>query len=108
MLLSMLLSICAVQDLETRHIDIQCVFFNALLEEEMFMMQPPTFNDGSGRFWQLSFIFKGAAWVEGSSRLLGSAVEHELRCYLLWALRHVQVTSRCASARLVGASSSCG
>ena len=49
----MLLSICAVEDLETKHIDIKCAFLNGALEEEVYRVQHPMFSDGSGRIWRL-------------------------------------------------------
>ena len=42
-----LLSICAVEDLETKHIDIKCVFLNGIQEEEVYVVQLPALNDGS-------------------------------------------------------------
>ena len=50
-ILRMLLSICAVEDLETKHIEVKCAFFNGTLEEQVYVVQPPVFNDGSGKFW---------------------------------------------------------
>ena len=47
--LRMLLSVCAVEDLGTKHIDIKCAFLNGVLEEEVYMVQPPMFNDASSR-----------------------------------------------------------
>ena len=54
--LRMLLSVCAVEDLETKHIDIKCVFPNGVLEEEV---PPPIFNDGSGRVRRLKKALYG-------------------------------------------------
>ena len=61
--LEMLLSICAVEDLETKHIDIMCAFLNDVLEEEVYMVQPPMFNDGSGRLWRLKKALYGLKQV---------------------------------------------
>jgi hypothetical protein len=71
----MLLSVCAVEDLETKHIDIKCAFLNGVLEEEVYMVQPPMFNDGSGRFWRLKkalYGLKQAAreWHRALAKLL--------------------------------------
>ena len=73
--LRMLLSVCAVKDLETKYIDIKCAFPNGVLEEEMHMVQPPMFNDGSGRFWHLKkalYGLKQAAreWHRALAKLL--------------------------------------
>ena len=51
--LRVLLSIAAREDLEIRHIDIQCAFLNGELEEEVFVQQPPLFTDGTRRVWHL-------------------------------------------------------
>ena len=73
--LRMLLCVCAVEDLETKHIDIKCAFLNGVLEEEVYMVQPPMFNDGSGRFWRLKkalYGLKQAAreWHRALAKLL--------------------------------------
>ena len=47
--LRMLLFVCAIEDPEAKHVDINCAFLN-VLEEEVYMVQPPMFNDESGRF----------------------------------------------------------
>ena len=57
--LRMLLSVCAVEDLETKHMDINCEFVNGVLEEEVYMVKLPMFNDGSGRFWRLKKALYG-------------------------------------------------
>ena len=54
-----LLSVCAVEGLETKHIDSNCAFFNGVLEEEVYVVQPPMFNDGSGWFWRLKKALHG-------------------------------------------------
>ena len=54
-----LLSICAVEDLETKHINIKCAFLNGILEEEVYVVQPPALNDGSGRVWRLKKALYG-------------------------------------------------
>ena len=50
--LRMLLSVCAVEDLETKQIDAKCAFLNGVVEEEVYMVQPPILHDGSGRLWR--------------------------------------------------------
>jgi transposase InsO family protein len=48
------LFVYAVQhDFKVRHVDIKCAFLNGDLEEQVFMEQPPLFNDGTGRVWKL-------------------------------------------------------
>ena len=54
-----LLSVCAVEDLETRHIDIKCAFLNGVLEEEVYVAQPPVLDDGSGMVWRLKKALYG-------------------------------------------------
>ena len=61
--LRMLLSVCVVQDVETKNIDIKCAFLNGVLEEEMYMVQPLVFNDGSSRFWRLKQALYGLKQV---------------------------------------------
>lgn len=45
--------LAAKEDLEIKHIDIQCAFLNGKLEEEMYVEQPPFFNGGTTRVWKL-------------------------------------------------------
>ena len=73
--LRMLLSVCAVEDVETKNIDIKCAFLNGGLEEEVYMVQPPMFNDGFGRLWRLKkalYGLKQAAreWHRALAKLL--------------------------------------
>ena len=42
-----LLSICVVWDLETKHIDIKCAFLNGVLHQDVYIVQPPMFHDGT-------------------------------------------------------------
>ena len=70
-----MLFVCAIEDLETKHIYIRCAFLNSVLEEEVYMVQPPMFNDGSGRFWRLKkalYGWKQAArdWHRALAKLL--------------------------------------
>ena len=51
--LRVLLAIAAREDLEIKHVDIQCAFLNGELEEEVFVEQPPLFTDGTARVWKL-------------------------------------------------------
>ena len=55
--LRMLLSVFAVEDLGTKHVDIKRAFLNGVQEEEVHMVQPPMF--GSGRFWRLTEALYG-------------------------------------------------
>ena len=76
--LRMLLSVWAVEDLETKHIDTKCALFNGVLEDEVYMIHPPMFNDGSGMFWQLKkalYGLKRAAreWRRALARLLSDS-----------------------------------
>ena len=73
--LCMLLSICAVEDLETKDKEIKCALLNGVLEEEANMVQPPMFDDRSGRFWSLEkapYGLKQAAreWHRALAKLL--------------------------------------
>ena len=74
--LRMLLSICAVEDLETKSIGVKCAFLNDVLEDEVYQVQPPLFNDGSVRFWCLKkaqwYVLQQAAreWHRALAKLL--------------------------------------
>ena len=43
------LSICLVWDLETKQIDIKCAFLNGVLHQDLYIVQPPMFHDGTRR-----------------------------------------------------------
>ena len=47
--LRMLLSICAVEYVENKHIDIKCPLLSGVLEERVYMVQPSMFNDRCDR-----------------------------------------------------------
>ena len=47
-----LLSVCAVWDLETIHIDIKCAFLNGVLKQVVYIVQPHMFHDVSRRVWR--------------------------------------------------------
>ena len=48
-----LLSIFVVWDLEMKHIDIKCAFLNGVLHQDVYIVQPPMFHDGTRRVWKL-------------------------------------------------------
>ena len=54
-----LLSICVVWDLETKHIEIKCAFLNGVLHQDVYIVQPPMFHDGSRRVWKLKKALYG-------------------------------------------------
>ena len=54
-----LLSICVVSDLETKHIDIKCAFLNGVLHQDVYIVQPPMFHDGTSRVWKLKKALYG-------------------------------------------------
>ena len=54
-----LLSICVVCDLETKHIDIKCAFLNGVLHQDVCIVQPPMFHDGTRRVWKLKKALYG-------------------------------------------------
>ena len=54
-----LLSICAVWDLETKHIDIKCAFLNGVLHQDVYVVQPLMFHDGTRRVWKLKKALYG-------------------------------------------------
>ena len=54
-----LLSICVVSDLETKHIDIKCAFLNGVLHQDVYIVQPPMFHDGTRRVWKLKKALYG-------------------------------------------------
>jgi hypothetical protein len=47
------LAIAAVEDLEIIQMDIRGAYLNGELKEEIYMRQPPGFEDGTGRVWRL-------------------------------------------------------
>ena len=54
-----LLSICVVWDLETKHIDIKCAFLNGVLHQDVCIVQPPMFHDGTRLMWKLKKALYG-------------------------------------------------
>ena len=54
-----LLFICVMWDLETKHIDIRCAFLNGVLEQEVYVVQPQNFHDGTRRVWKLKKAMYG-------------------------------------------------
>ena len=54
-----LLSICVVWDLGTKHIDIKCAFLNGVLHQDVYIVQPPIFDDGTRRVCKLKKALYG-------------------------------------------------
>ena len=54
-----LLSICAVWDLETKHIDSKCAFLKGVLHFDVYIVQLPIFHDGTRRVWKLKQALYG-------------------------------------------------
>ena len=54
-----LLSICVVWDLETKPIDIKCACLNFVLHQDVYIVQPPMFDDGTRRVWKLKRALYG-------------------------------------------------
>ena len=54
-----LLSIWVVWDLETKHIDIKSAFLNGVLHQDIYIVQPPMFHDGTRRVWKLKSALYG-------------------------------------------------
>ena len=54
-----LLPICVVWDLYTKHIDIKYAFLNGVLHQDVYIMQPPMFHDGTRRVWKLKKALYG-------------------------------------------------
>ena len=54
-----LLFICVVWDLETKHIVINFAFLNGVLHQEVYIVQPPMFHDGTRRVWKLKKALYG-------------------------------------------------
>ena len=74
--LRVVLSIAAVEDLEMKHVDIQCAFLNGVMNETVYVEQPQVLNDGTSRVWKLLktlYGLKQAAreWHKALARLLG-------------------------------------
>lgn len=79
--LRVLLSICAQENLEMKHVDIQCAFLNGKLEEEVYVEQPQVLNDKTKRVWRLLktlYGLKQAAreWHKELARLLAKMGFH--------------------------------
>ena len=57
--LGALLSICVIWDLETKRIDIKCAFLNSVLHQDVYIVQPPMFYNGTRRVWMLKKALYG-------------------------------------------------
>ena len=71
-----LLSVAAVEDLKMKHVDIQCAFLNGVMNETVYVEQPPILNDGTNRVWKLLKTLYGLKqvareWHKALARLLG-------------------------------------
>ena len=42
-----------------KHIDIKCAFLNGLLHQDLNILQPPMFHDGTRRVWKLKKVLYG-------------------------------------------------
>ncbi|CAI7888308.1 unnamed protein product [Closterium sp. NIES-54] len=57
--LRVLLALAASLDLEVEQLDVCSAFLYGLLMEEVYMRQPPGYDDGSGRVWKLKRTLYG-------------------------------------------------
>ncbi|CAI7857461.1 unnamed protein product [Closterium sp. NIES-53] len=57
--LKALLAGAAIKGWVVKQMDVTIAFLNGILEEEIFMMQPEWFDDGSGRVWKLKKALYG-------------------------------------------------
>ncbi|CAI7928705.1 unnamed protein product [Closterium sp. NIES-54] len=57
--LRVLLALAASLDLEVEQLDVCTAFLYGLLMEEVYMRQPPGYDDGSGRVWKLKRTLYG-------------------------------------------------
>jgi hypothetical protein len=110
--LRVLLAIAAEEDLEIRHVDIQCAFLNGELKEQVYVEQPPLFGDGTARVWLLHktlYGLKQAAreWHNALVRILaeldfvcahadsGLYVRKHGRCFIFLWVDDLFIFSRC-------------
>jgi hypothetical protein len=49
----LLIALATLLGLTIHVVDVVGTYLNTILEEEIFMMQPPNYEDGSGKVWQL-------------------------------------------------------
>ena len=69
------LAIGAVLDMEIHQVDVVGAYLNSDLNEEIYMKQPPGFDDGTGRVWRLHKALyglkqAGRAWNEKLNKVL--------------------------------------
>ena len=54
-----LLSLAAKMNLEAHHLDIETVFLNSILDEEIYMKAPDSFRTGNDKIWKLQKLLYG-------------------------------------------------
>ena len=95
--LRLLLTFAAINDLDIVHWDVVAAFLTGDLTEEVFMYQPPGFDDGSGRVCHLNKSIYGLCQ---SARIFFQKLDHILtkdnwiRLHTEWALwKHVSLNA---------------
>ena len=46
-------------DIETKHIDIKCAFLSGVLHQDVYIVQPSMFHDGTRCVWKLNKVLHG-------------------------------------------------
>jgi len=52
-MLQTIIVIAMLDDMELHHVDVKSAFLNAALDEDIYMMQPPEYDDKTGRVARL-------------------------------------------------------